>query len=307
MIDICLLGSGATMPRPDRGLSAAALRSKGRVILFDCGEGTQVALRREHISPVKIDLIALSHYHGDHTFGLPGLLQTMSCLNREAPLYITGPVGLEKAMEPILALAQVENFEIILLEKVPELNKLNGAWPKGCRCAALPAEHRIEAQGYHFTLPRPPKFDAEKARTLNVPVREWKRLIAQPESRVTVDGREVSGSELLGAARKGLSVVFSGDTMPCNAIRQAARDTDLLIHDATYGDDDDAQSALTYGHSTFRQAAELAAEAGAKRLWLTHFSQMMKRPEDWLINAGAFPGAVCGCDGMKLTLNFEDN
>lgn len=307
MIDICLLGSGATMPRPDRGVSAAALRSNGRVILFDCGEGTQVALRREHISPVKIDLIALSHYHGDHIFGLPGLLQTMSCLNREAPLYITGPAGLEKAMEPILSLAQVENFELVLLEDVPELNKLNPAWPAGCRCTALPAEHRVDTQGYLFSLPRPPKFDAEKAKSLNVPVQHWKGLIAEPESAVTVDGREISGRELLSAPRKGLSVVFSGDTMPCGTIREAAGGADLLIHDATYGDDDDAAQALTYGHSTFRQAAELAAEAGVKRLWLTHFSQMMKRPEDWLINAGAFPGAVCGCDGMKITLNFEDN
>lgn len=308
MIDICLLGSSATLPTPERGLSTAILRCNGRAILFDCGEGAQCALRREHFSPVKIDLIALSHYHGDHIFGLPGLLQTMSCMERQSPLYISGPEGLAEVMEPMLQLAGVQCYDIVLLSGGSIiLSKLHRAWPTGAELSAIPALHRVPAQGYKFTLPRPPRFDAGKARELGVPVAEWKTLIAAPDSFVSVGGRRIYGHELMGETRRGLSVVFSGDTMPCPAIGEAARDADLLIHDATYGEDADEGQALTYGHSTYRQAAELASEAKARRLWLTHFSQMLRCPEDYLPNAAAFPGAVCGRDGLKLSLSFEEN
>lgn len=318
MIDITLLGSGATMPTPERGVSAAVLRCAGRCILFDCGEGTQVALRREKFSPLKIDLIALSHYHGDHIFGLPGLLQTMSCLKRTEPLTITGPEGLAEAMAPILCLAAVEDYEIRFLP-VPqngsfEMRTLNPAWPWGACCAAVPTMHRVPSQGYVFSLSRPPKFAPEKAKALGIPVSCWKKIIEYPSKPVELDGRPlflegepVHGHMLMGESRKGLYVVFSGDTQPCPAVEQAATDADLLIFDATYGENSQEDQALLYGHSTFRQAAELAARAKAKRLWLTHFSQMMRRPEEYLSNAQElFPDAQCGYDGLSMTLRFED-
>lgn len=318
MIDVTLLGSGATMPTPERGVSAAVLRCSGRCTLFDCGEGVQSALRREKFSPVKIDLIALSHYHGDHIFGLPGLLQTMSCLRRTEPLTITGPEGLEEALAPVLRLAAVEDYEIRLLP-VPQsgafaMKSLCPAWPEGACLAAFPTLHRVPSQGYVFSLARPPKFDPEKARALGVPVRSWKKIIAHPSEPVDLDGRilyyngePVPGTMLMGAPRRVLRVVFSGDTQPCPALEQAAADADLLICDATYGEDSQEDQALLYGHSTFRQAAELAAKAKAKRLWLTHFSQMMRRPEDYLPHAQTiFPGAQCGFDGLSVTLGFND-
>lgn len=306
------------MPTPERGLSAAVLRCSGRCILFDCGEGTQAALRREKFSPVKIDLIALSHYHGDHIFGLPGLLQTMSCLRRTEPLTITGPEGLEDAMAPVLRLAAVEDYEIRLLP-VPQsgdfaLKSLCPAWPEGARCAAFPTLHRVPSQGYVFSLARPPKFDPEKAKALGIPVRCWKEIISHPAEPVEVDGRALNrngepvlGTMFMGEPRRGLRVVFSGDTLPCAALEQAATDADLLIGDATYGEDSQEDQALLYGHSTFHQAAELAARAKAKRLWLTHFSQMMRRPQDELPKAQSFfPLAQCGYDGLSVTLRFEE-
>ena len=305
------------MPTPERGLSAAVLRCGGRCILFDCGEGTQTALRREKFSPLKIDLIALSHYHGDHIFGLPGLLQTMSCLRRTEPLYITGPEGLEEALAPVLRLAAVEDYEIRLFPLSRDgirMRSLCPSWPLGARCAAVPTQHRVPSQGYLFSLDRPPQFLPERARALGIPVHCWKRIAARPEEPVEWDGRvlyhegkPVLGSMLMGKARKGLKLLFSGDTQPCPALEQAAAGVDLLIFDATYGEDSQEDQALLYGHSTFRQAAELANRAKVKRLWMTHFSQMMLRPEDWLSKAQAvFPSALCGYDGLSLTLRFED-
>ena len=156
MVDIILLGSGATMPTPERGVSAVALRCSGRCILFDCGEGTQVALRREKVSPVKIDLIALTHYHGDHVFGLPGLLQTMNCLKRTEPLYITGPDGLEDAMAPILSLVGPMDYEIRLFQFETSygarMKTFNSAWPAGAEIQRFATEHRVPSQGYSFHL-----------------------------------------------------------------------------------------------------------------------------------------------------------
>ena len=148
MIDVILLGCGATMPAPGRGLSSVVLRYRGRSILFDCGEGTQVALQREKVSPIKIDLIALTHYHGDHLFGLPGLLQTMNCLKRTDPLVITGPEGLEEALEPILKLAGQTDYEV-RLDKLDapfgvSMSTLipNGQTPPGFKDFRLPIGHR---------------------------------------------------------------------------------------------------------------------------------------------------------------------
>lgn len=318
MMDICLLGSGATMPTPERGLSAAVLRCNGRGILFDCGEGTQLALRREKISPMKIDLIALSHYHGDHIFGLPGLLQTMSCLERKEPLFISGPEGIEAAIEPIMRLAGVQCFDIYLIKSLPDgglhLNELHRAWGDKAALSAVKTEHRCASQGYVFTLSRAGKFDPVRAKELGIPIELWRHITASPEKPIICNGRELSeggrvlcGHDLMSNARRGLKLVFSGDTRPCEGIKNAARDADLLIHDATYGEDEYMEQALIYGHSTFREAAELALAAGAKRLWLTHFSQIMRRPSENIANAAAhFPGAVCGSDGLKANISFND-
>ena len=319
MIDITLLGSGATMPNPHRGVSAAALRCAGRAILFDCGEGTQVALRREKISPVKIDLIALTHYHGDHIFGLPGLLQTMNCLKREEPLYVTGPDGLEEIMTPILSLAGQLDYDIRLIPFSNPygmgMKTLQAKWPAGAWLQRIPTEHRVPSQGYSFLLSRPSEFLPEKAKSLGIPVSMWKQIIADDPitpiringELLEVDGHIVRGADVMGKVRRGIHVVFSGDTQICSAMRFHAYEADLLIHDATYGEDSQEEEASLWGHSTFRQAASLAKEASVKCLWLTHFSQSMTSPDDYIMNAKSiFENTVCGYDGLSVTLNYED-
>ena len=319
MLDVILLGSGATMPTPERGLSAAVLRCAGRAILFDCGEGTQTALRRERVSPIRLDLIALSHYHGDHCFGLPGLLQTMNCLRRTEALTVTGPEGLEEAMEPILRLAGPLEFPVRLFpfdEAAVPMTAFHPAWPRHARLERFATAHRVPSRGYVFRLARPAAFLPEKARALGVPVPLWKQILAaDPSDPVCLDGRAMTvgsrilrGADLMGRPRKGLSVVVSGDTLPCPALREAAAGADLLIHDATYGDSAQEDEALLWGHSTFAQAAALAREAQVDTLWLTHFSQAMREPADWLAGAQAiFARTVCGFDGLSVTLRYHDD
>lgn len=308
MLTVTLLGTAATLPRPDRALSAAVFTCQGRHILLDCGEGTQVALHRLRISPMKIDLIALTHYHGDHILGLPGLLQTMGTLNRTQELVICGPEGLEAVMQAILFLADELPFPVRLMTLPPEgltLSALNGQWPAGALLTAFPTLHRVPAQGYRFHLPRLRRLDRDRAEASGVPRRFWRML--QSGQTVQVEGRTIHPDAVCEPERPGLTAVFTGDTAPCEAVVRAARKADLLIMDTTYADDALADKAAFYGHSTFRQTAELAAEAGVKRLWLTHFSAMLECPADALPTAQeVFPGAICGMDGMREMLTFPE-
>lgn len=308
MIDVTLLGTAALMPLPDRALTAAALCCAGRGLLLDCGEGTQAAAGGAGVSLMNADVVALTHYHGDHIFGLPGLLQTLACQGRETPLTVVGPEGLEDAMEPILKLAGRLTFDVRLLRLPPEglrLQRAHPGWPEGALLSAFPTCHRVPSQGYVFKLQRSGRFMPERARALGVPVALWRRL--QGGEAVEVDGGRILPEQVMGAARRGLKVVFTGDTSPCDAIASAARDADLLICEATFPSDDEAQLARERGHMTFSQAGEMAARAGARRLWLCHYSRRVADPQACVPLARAhFPGAVCGEDGMKLRLDFQE-
>lgn len=308
MIDVTLIGTSALLPLPDRALTAALLTVNGRSILFDCGEGTQSAARRAGVSLMKTDLIALTHYHGDHVFGLPGLLQTMGVLERTEPLYITGPEGLADELSPILFLAGRTGYDIRLIE-LPEgglaLRELAAGWPSGAVLKAFQTEHTVLSRGYCFTLGRAGRFMPEKAEELEIPKELWSVL--QRGESVSIGEKTFLPEQVMGEARKGLKFVFSGDTRACGALTEAAKDADLMICDATYGENDQAELAADHGHMNFAQAAECASKAGVKELWLAHYSQMIGEPGDHLSNAAEiFANTVCGRDGMRKTLRFGD-
>ena len=307
MIDITLLGTAALVPIPGRALTSAFLLCGGHSILFDCGEGTQTAARKAGVSPVKADIIALTHYHGDHIFGLPGLLQTLMSMERTEPLYITGPAGLAEAMEPILKLACVTTYEIRLLEidSALKLSELISGWPVEAQLSTFKTEHRVSSQGYVFTLSRAGKFQPESAKALGVPINLWKVL--QKGQCVEVDGKIILPEQVLDAPRKGLKFVFTGDTAPCESLTAAAKNADLLICEGTYGENEQAEAANEYGHMTFAQAAATAKAANAAQLWLAHYSQMIQNPLEYLPNATEiFANTICGRDGMSTTLKFEE-
>lgn len=308
MIDITLLGTSALLPIPGRALTSVLLQCDGHRILFDCGEGTQTAARQCGVSLMKTDLIALTHYHGDHIFGLPGLLQTMGSMGRTQVLYITGPQGLQEAMQPILQMTGWVNFPVVLLDfsmKNTRLcEKING-WNYDAYLQPFPTEHRTVSCGYAFALHRPGRFLPEKAKALAVPVRQWSLL--QKGECVSVDGTVLTPSQVLSEPRAGLKVVFSGDTSPCQSLEQVSSGADLLITDATYAEDIQSDIALEYGHMTFRMAAETAKKANVKRLWLSHYSQQIDTPEAYLPDiTGIFPDTECGFDGKTIRLRYTE-
>lgn len=311
MLDITLIGTGATMPLPERAVSATAIGCNGRVILIDCGEGTQAAAKKAHVSLMKIDAICLTHFHGDHIFGLPGLLQTIGSLGRTEPMTIFGPEGVEDIMKLIMDLCVFLPYEIKVVQmmteetKCLELSKIFPGWPAGAKLEGIQTEHRVSCCGYKFVLSRTGKFQPDKAKELGVPQKDWK-LLQKGES-VMVGDTLILPEQVLGEARSGLSVVISGDTKPCDALIEAAKGADLLVGEATFGENEEAEIAIERGHSTFAQMAEIALRAEVKRLWLTHFSGSISEPEEYLPNAKVFyENAECGYDGKTITLKFDE-
>ena len=308
MLDITLLGTSALLPLPERALTAVHLACAGHSILFDCGEGTQSAARKARVSLMKTDLIALTHYHGDHIFGLPGLLQTMGSMGRTESLAITGPAGLKTAMEPILKLAEWLPFEVSLMPLPSDgliLDSLFPGWPDRAVLKAFPTRHRVVSQGYQFTLGRAGLFKPDQAKALNIPVQFWSRL--QRGEAQQLDNQTILPQQVMGPDRAGLKFVFSGDTAPCDSLVHAAQNADLLICEATYGENEQADLAEEYGHMTFSLAGQTAAQAHAQRLWLAHYSQRIEDPEAYLpLTQAHFPAAECGEDGMHISLQFHE-
>ena len=299
MMQVTLLGCGGTMPLPGRALSSAAVTVAGRNILFDCGEGTQTACRRHHISLYKTDVICLTHYHGDHIFGLPGFLQSMGSAGRTEPVTVVGPRGLQPVLDAMLSLCGGLPYAVRLCE-APQALPL----PGGAVLRSFAMEHRVPCIGYRVELSRAGRFLPERAAALGVPQRLWKTL--QNGTPVTLpDGATVQPQQVLGPARPGLAVAFCTDTRPCGGLLAAAQNADLLLCDATYWQDEQQEKAVEFGHCPFREAARAAADAGAKRLWLTHYSAALEQPEQWLPAAQAvYPAAQAGQDGLQLTLTF---
>lgn len=303
MMTLTMLGTSALLPIPGRALASVFLECGGHGILFDCGEGTQTAARAAGVSLMRMELLALTHYHGDHIFGIPGLLQTMQSLNRTRPLILTGPAGLEVQMRPILQLAGGLPFDVRLMP-MPEAAGFLSEMLEGAKLRAFPTEHRVPSQGYCFELERKGKFQPEKAAALGIPRPLWGRL--QKGESFVFEGKRIDPSLVMGEKRRGLRFVFSGDTTCCDSLTEASKDADLLVLEGTYGDSADAQLARDRGHMTFAMAAETARAAGARRLWLTHFSQRLEEPEKYLPFARElFPETVCSTDGMKITLSFD--
>jgi ribonuclease Z len=282
------------MPLPGRWLSSVLVRYGGHLVLFDCGEGTQISLRELRWGIKDIDLILISHVHGDHVTGLPGLLLTQANSDRTLPVRIVGPPGLGSVVRGLLVVAPHLPFEVQCLESPESSLALDGmqiTWVAG--------EHHVPCLAYRLDVARGRRFLPERARDLGVPISDWRRL----QRGEAVGG--VSAESVLGPARPGLSVGLVTDTRPTVAIERLVAGVDLLVCEATYGSDEDQARAAERKHMTFREAAGLALAAGAKQLVLTHFSPSVVDPQAFLGNAReVFPETVVGRDHLSLTLRF---
>ena len=302
MLDVCLLGSGGMMPLPYRFLTALMTRFNGSSLLIDCGEGTQVAIKEKGWSFKPIDVICFTHYHGDHISGLPGLLLTMGNADRTEPLTLIGPKGLERVVGSLRVIAPELPFPIIYKEiEGPEQTfEMNGY-----RLKAFRVNHNVLCYGYTLEIDRAGKFDVGRAKAQDIPQRYWSRL--QGGETIETDGRVLTPDMVLGPPRKGIKLTYTTDTRPTDSIRRNAKGADLFICEGMYGEKEKAAKAAEYKHMTFYEAAELAREAQAVEMWLTHYSPSLTRPEQYMDEVKKiFPAAEAGKDGMSAELMFED-
>ena len=301
---VVFLGTAGSFPTVDRSLPAIAIHRGKELFLFDCGEGVQ---RQMFIAQIgfKYKLrIFISHIHGDHILGLPGLLQTMSLFNLKQPVEIYGPTGIYNFLQ---ALIETLRFHLTFPIKIIEVEEGIVLDESEYLIRSVWTDHRVPNLAYAILeKERPGKFYPEKAQSLGVPEGPlWSRL--QNGKKVTLeDGRMIIPEQVLGPPRSGRKIVYSGDTKPCNALLALARDADLLIHEATI-DDELAERASQFGHSTPRQAALLAKEANVKRLILTHIG-LRYDDADVLRKQAAkiFPNVEIAEDFMEVMVPYPD-
>jgi ribonuclease Z len=275
-LSVRFLGTSASRPTVERGVSSVALIREGETFLVDCGEGTQRQMMRYGIS-FALDDVLFTHFHVDHFLGIVGLLRTLALQGRAEPLRCWGPVGATKFLRKCETLgADRLTFPL----DIHELKSGDAIRRSDYALTAVEADHR-GPPALSWALvedTRRGRFDPDQARALGVPEGPLWGKLHRGQTVELSDGRRVDPATLVGPTRRGRRVVITGDTRPCDATRDAARDADLLVHEATFADEEAARAVET-GHSTAREAAQLALDAGVRRLVLTHISARYSR--DW--------------------------
>ncbi|HNR67756.1 MAG TPA: ribonuclease Z [bacterium] len=301
-LQLVFIGTGASIPSPRRRLCCLAVERDGEWLLCDCGEGTQFHLSRNSISPGKIQHIFISHLHGDHIFGLPGLLATMQMLERSQPLTLWGPPELATYIHWLQKHELLTLGYPLVIEQLP-LGAVEQRQAGPFAVTSAPLSHRIPCLGYRLQeKEKPGIFDAPKAEKLAIPFGSERKQLQNGKAIVLADGRKVEPAELVGAPRPGRSIVFCTDTRPCTAGRELAQDCDVLIHDSTFGPADKNRARQT-GHSTSTEAAKLARLAGAKQLVLWHISGRYTPEEEEAMTkraAAIFPAVLLPQDDLNL-------
>lgn len=300
---VTLLGTGASWPTAERGLSCVAVKRGGEVVLFDCGEGTQRQLQRSDLSYQQVSQIYLSHYHGDHCFGVPGLVKTMALNERDRPLWLYGPRGLHRMVDAWRRMGGwTRQFPIHVQELAPG----DVVERDGYEVRAYQGDHSIDSLVLALQEPmRPGRFDKPRALELGVPEGRMFGMLQKGQS-VTLDGgRQITPDMVLGPPRPGRRVVYSGDTQPCLGLMEAAHDADLFVCEASFTKDL-MDRAREVKHMCAAEAAAIAAKAGARRLVLTHISPRYRDPAPVAEEAQAvFPDAVVAEDLMTVEVPFR--
>jgi len=292
-IRLVFLGTSAAVPSPARNPSAIALKAEGDVFLFDCAEGTQRQMMRNNVSYAKVKAVFLTHHHADHFLGIPGLVYTLALNGRKEPLFIFGPKGTGALVDSLL---KVEGREFVQAQDIDEHFVYAG---EGYSIRAFPTLHSRSSLGFVFEENDRRRFDKAKADAAGLRGRQFTELERKGE--LMVKGRKVRYEEVTYPV-KGKKVVYTGDTLACDEVIEAAKGADLLIHDATFADDM-REEGMEKKHATARDAAEAAKRAGAKRLILTHISNRYDDPSPLLKEAReVFENVEVASDGMEVLL-----
>ena len=306
MLSLTFLGTGAACPTVERNVSALAVLREGELLLFDCGEGTQRQMMR-YGAGFSFRDIFLTHYHSDHFLGIIGLFRTLGLMDRKERVTLYGPKGAQRILTGALNVGiERTKFPVEIVEVKPgdRLKRCDGEY----ELAVFESEHRADTVGYALVeAPRLGRFDPERARELGIPEGPLWGQIHKGNAVTLPDGRTVAPEALVGPPRPGRTVVYSGDTRPHPAVVAAAKDADLLIHEATFGEDE-RERAVETGHSTAREAAEVARAAGVRKLVLTHISPRYSRdaPELLAEAQAVFPDTIIARDGLSVEVGFRD-
>jgi ribonuclease Z len=300
-----LLGTAASRPTVERNVASLAIVREGETLLFDCGEGTQRQMMRYGVSFGVADIF-FTHFHADHVIGVIGLMRTMSLQGRTDPLRLWGPRGAQRMLK------RAEDFGMDRLTfpvEVTELEPDERVQRADHAIVPFAVDHRgARAMGYALVEDdRKGRFNPELARELGVPEGPMWGEIHRGRAVTLADGRVIEPSVLVGSPRPGRKVVLTGDTRPCAATVDAARGADLLVHEATFGDEE-AERAVETGHSTAREAATVARDAGVGQLLLVHFSARYSRDAGELGKEAreCFERTIVGKDGLEIEVAYRD-
>ena len=302
MLDVALLGTGGMMPLPNRFLTSMLCRFNGRLLMIDCGEGTQVTLKLLGWGFKNIDTICFTHFHADHISGLPGILLTIGNSGRTEPITLIGPKGLKKVVDGLRVIAPELQFEINFEELENEsCLKFNDFLIK-----SIQVDHGLPCFAYSINIERNGLFDLEKAEKLGLPKKYWS--ILQRNEYVEYDGKVYTSDMVLGEPRKGFKISYCTDSRPTESLPEFVKDSDLFICEGIYGEDEKLSKAIEHKHMIFSEAATIAKKGNVRELWLTHYSPALIDPQSLIHFAkDIFENSHCGHDRKTTSFKFNSD
>jgi ribonuclease Z len=310
MLSVTFLGTSAARPTVERNVSGLAVRREGETLLFECGEGTQRQMMRYGVS-FALSEIFFTHFHADHFLGVIGLIRTLGLQMRPEPLYLYGPKGAKKVLGEAMKLG-VERVpfpvEIVEVKAGDAIRETGNGKRDGYEIRVFGTEHGGGSVGYALReFERRGRFDVEKAKAAGIPEGPLWGKLSKGEAIELADGRRLTADGFVGAKRAGRLVVFTGDTRPSASVVDAAQGADLLIHEATFGEEEKDRAKDT-GHSTAREAAQVALAAKVKQLVLCHVSARYSISADELVKEAkeVFPNVMVAKDGLEVQVSYAD-
>jgi ribonuclease Z len=301
-LDLVFLGTSGSMPTAQRAPTAILVRRGGERLLVDCAEGTQRQLLRSNVGLIELREVFLTHYHADHYLGLPGMLKTFALRGREVPITIYGPPGLNELFGALRRIFGKLTYPYELVELRPG----DILQRRGYRLETFPVDHGVSALGYALVEePRPGRFDVETAAALGIPEGPERGALQRGEKVTLADGRVITPESVLGDVRPGRKVVISADTAYSQRVIEAARGADVLVHEATFAEEERERAHETL-HSTAAEAAEVARSAEVRLLVLTHLSNRYFGGEIEREAQAVFPDTVVPRDLDIIVVPFQE-